>query len=151
MKKFLQDQQICSLERPPEAVDLFSSVEVRSSGSSLLESESENNEYIFKLRTLAEYDNINSDYAVNSTSLISMLPPLYGGSFTVSEMQQIQAVYNHIYNHETIVHVSHFYEASTKCEMAGEYFTSVRIKERLSLIMAYWPVEVLTSMSRELL
>lgn len=149
MKKFLRDQQTCSLERPPEAVDLFSSVEVRSSGS-LLESESENNEYIFKLRTLAECDNINSDYAVNSSSLISMLPPLYSGSFTVSEMQQIQAVYNHIYNHETIVHVSHFYEASKKCEMAGEYFTSVHIKERSSLIMAYWPVEVLTSLSREL-
>ena len=34
--------------------------------------------------------------------------------------------------------------------MAGEYFTSVYTKERSSLIMAYWPVEVLTSMSREL-
>lgn len=139
MKKFLREQQIRSLEVPSETSSLFSSLQTKLSGS-LLESAIDN-EDIFRLQTLAEYDQFHSDYSITCNSMVKFLSPIYSGVFTTNEIHHLEIVYSYIYPNYTISHLSHFYEASKRCEIGDEYFTSMNTKERSSVIMAYWPVE----------
>jgi len=151
MRKFLRDQKIHSLQQPLEADGLFGCLKTKPSGSLYYSEEETSHRDVLYLKERSHYGNLMSDYAVNSDTLIKLLPPLFCGVFTVNETSRIKCMYTHIYGNENIVHLSRFYEASKKCEIGGEYFTSVATKERTSVIMAYWPVESFTApLSREL-
>ena len=96
---------------------------------------------MIRLRALAEYNGLLSDFSVNKDKLIIMLPPFFRGVLTTTEIQHLQAIYNYVYPNINIVYFSSFYEVVKKCEVAGEYFTSCSMTERTSVIMAYWPTE----------
>lgn len=141
MRKFLREQHIRALSINPEASELFSPLNISDSGS-LLESSCDDNDRILKLRSIAEYDRLQSDYSIND--LVKVLPPMFRKVLTTSEAFKLQAVYAYIYPNINIIHFSQFYTSAKKCIMAGELFST------LSVITAFWPVESFTTIDREL-
>lgn len=134
MKKFLREKYIQALNPPPEAEDLFDMCDGNPLGS-LRESNTECNDEIVKLQTLAEFRNLQSDYSIKSTYLIHLLSPTYKGVLDASDVQKIQTIYTYIYPNINISHFSQFYLMSKKCTIAGELFSSS------SVITAFWPTE----------
>ena len=143
MRKFLREQHICAFDIPSEPQSLFTSLNISSSGSLLEASHEHDNERILKLRSLAEYNNLQSDYSTDD-NLVYLLPPLFKGVLSTSEVQKLQAVYTFIYPNVDMHHFSHFYVSSNKCSMAGELFSMA------SMITAFWPVESITELDGEL-
>ena len=97
---------------------------------SLCESNCENDEKIMKLKALAEFANLHSEYSITSNQ-VQLLPPLYEGTLTTHEIHKLQVIYEYIYPG---IRFSHFYQGSKKCSLAGELIST-------SLITAFWPVE----------
>lgn len=132
MRKFLREIEVRALNPPDEAAILFSSL-----NNTMLhdhESDSLNDDRIFKLKALGEFTNLYSNYSI-TPDLIYLLPPVYKGVLNASEIQKIQTIYSFLYSNTTILHFSHFYQSSRKCCVANELFTTK------SVITAFWPVE----------
>ena len=106
MKKFLREQKVRMLDPPPEVNYLFDSINDTAVGS-LCESNHEYDEKILKLKALAEFANLQSEYSITSTQ-IRLLPPLYEGTLMAHEIQKLQMIYEYIYPGITFSHFSHF-------------------------------------------
>ena len=138
MRKFLRQQQVLSLEVPPQADDFFSLLDINTTGS-LQESQHDScNENIIKLRQLAE-DISLGDFKLSAG--IKFLPSIYEGVLTSSEMKYLEATYKFIYPNIIIKHFSRFFQYSKKCVMAGELFTATSSIERSSVVTAIWTME----------
>lgn len=138
MQKFLSEQKIKSLAFPSEGQGIFSLKE-NLSGSL---QESNNNEDILELMAYARCNNLHCDYSISVESeRIVMLPPHFNGTLTKTEVQQLTTIYEFIYPHSNLIHLSPFYTTAKKCVMANELFTTSNAREKSSVIMAYWPME----------
>lgn len=111
MRKFLREQQICAVSIESEVSELFSPLNISDSGS-LLESSCDDNDKILKLRSIAEYDRLQSDYSIND--LVEVLSPMFRRVLTTSEACKLQAAYAYIYPNINIVHFSQFYTSAKK-------------------------------------
>ena len=119
MRKFLREIEVQALNPPDEASALFTSL-----NNTMLhdcESNSLNDDRIFKLQALSEYTHSYSDYSI-MPDLIYLLPPVHKGILNTHEIQKIQTIYNYLYSNTTILHFSHFYQSSKKCCVANELF-----------------------------
>lgn len=85
---------------------------------------------------------LQSDYSIDN--LVEVLPPMFRRVLTTSELSKLQAVYAYIYPNVNIIHFPQFYTSANKCSMAGELLST------LSVVTAFWPVESLTRIDREL-
>ena len=130
---------ILALNPPTQADDLFKSLKLGRASSSWCSSYENYCKYdakVLQLQTLAERDNLHSDYAI-TCDLIYLTTPVYKGTLDLSthEAHKIRTIYNYIYSSITISYFLPFYLSSKKCIMAGELLLSG------SIITAFWPVE----------
>lgn len=129
MRKFLREAQLQSLDPPCEVNEIF---RVDEDHSVCDDTE------IWKLRSLAQFSNIQSDFSITS-NVIHLLPPFFQGVLEPQEKRNIENIYSYIYPGMNIVYFSRLYQSSKRCNMAGEHFSAS------SVIAAFWPTESCSS------
>ncbi len=131
MQSFLREQRIRTYPFPnnPDWKELLDS----------LNSNSDNDlENIFLLQYPIQLASDAGSYSI--TGIEKLLPPLYERVLYSTDVECMQKIYQQLYPHRTIQHMSHFYTYCRKVTLGGDLISSFATRnERSAVIVAHWP------------